>query len=76
MCQIVSAVVKVDQRNVARLIEVVLDTGEAVAFTFPDLKVPGGRSGLFGRAVPLERLAPSMSEECLFGWASVSGGAS
>jgi len=76
MCQIVSAVVKVDQRNAARLIEVVLSTGEVVVYTFPDLKALVGRSGLFGRAVHLERLAPSMSEECLFGLASGNGGAS
>jgi len=76
MCRIASAVVKCDHRNAARLVEVVLDTGEVVAFTFPDLKRPGGRSGLFGRVVPLERLAPSSYDACLFGSASENGGAS
>lgn len=76
MCQIVSAVVKVDHRRIARLIEVLLDTGEVVAFIFPDLRRPGGRSGLFGSAVHLERLAPSIYDECLFGSPTENGGAS
>lgn len=76
MCQVESVSVVADLRGSARLIEVKLDTGEVVAFTFSVASLKAGPSGLFGRRVQLEPLAPSMYDEFLFGSASKNGGAS
>lgn len=76
MCQIVSTVVKADKRGVPKIIEVKLDTGEVVAYTFPVIKTGVGSSGLFGSTVHLVPLDPLTYDECLFGSASTNGGAS
>jgi len=76
MCQIVSTFVKLDHRGTPRVIEVKLDSGEVVAYSFPGRKAKDGQSGLFGFQVQLEPLDPLTYDEHLFGSASGNGGAS
>lgn len=76
MCQILITVVKVDKRGTPKLIEVKLDTGEVVAFTFPDRLSVVGPLGLFGGMVVLDRLDPLIYDELLFGSVKPSGSVS